>query len=152
MTSTADGRNNRNFRFFHDRGGEAAGVADVLVTDEDIDVLADLTLLVDKAVLHAGVERPKSGQSVCDSSAGQGDFHDAATGSEIAQSSRNVDGDRHSYLRLERRDFCRRVDLESVAGLDGGEVVRDSFTARTGIVEPSSIMAQRTHTIEGKLS
>lgn len=141
MMSTADGRNNPNLRFFHDGRREAADVADVLVAHEDVDVLADLTLFVNKAVLYAGVERPKSGQSVCDSSGGQGDFDGAASGGEFAQSSGDVDGDRHSYLRVERRDCCRLVDLETDTCFDGDEALRDSFTARTGIVEPSSIMA-----------
>ena len=107
-------------------------------------------MLIDNAIADAGVERPESGHGVGDRSSRGRDFDGAASGGEFAQGSGNVDGDRHGYLRVERRDFCRLVDLEAVAGLDG--VVCDSFTPRTGMVEPSSTMADRTHTIEGKLS
>jgi hypothetical protein len=61
-TSTAaDGGDDGNFESFADGSGEAAGVADIFVSDEDVDVLADLALFVHDAVADAGMEPPELG-------------------------------------------------------------------------------------------
>ena len=60
-SSAADGRNDGNFESFGDGSGEAAGVADIFVSDEDVDVLADNALFVDDAVADSGMERPERG-------------------------------------------------------------------------------------------
>ena len=60
-SSAADCGNDGNFESFADGSGEAAGVADIFVSDEDVDVLADLALFVDDAVADAGMERPERG-------------------------------------------------------------------------------------------
>jgi hypothetical protein len=60
-SSSADGGDDGNFESFADGSGEAAGVADIFVSDEDVDVLADLALFVDDAVASAGMEPPELG-------------------------------------------------------------------------------------------
>ena len=60
-SSAADGGDDGNFESFAEGSGEAAGVADIFVSDEDVDVLADLALFVDNAVADAGMERPERG-------------------------------------------------------------------------------------------
>jgi hypothetical protein len=60
-SSAADGGDDGNLESFLDGSGEAAGVADIFVSDEDVDVLADLALFVDDAVAGAGMEPPELG-------------------------------------------------------------------------------------------
>jgi hypothetical protein len=61
MSSAADGGDDGDFQSFADGSGEAAGVTNIFVSDEDVDVLADLALFVDDAVTDAGIKRPERG-------------------------------------------------------------------------------------------
>ena len=63
-----------------------------------------------------------------------------------------MDGDGQSYLLVVRRDFCRLDDFDAEADFEADELGRDSLGARTGMMEPSSMTAVRTHAIEGRLS
>jgi hypothetical protein len=55
-----DGGDDGDFGVGREGSGEAAGVADVFVADEEVDVFADLALFSEDAVADAGVERVKS--------------------------------------------------------------------------------------------
>ena len=66
-SAAADGGDYGDFGVGRKGSGEAAGVADVFVADEEVDVFADLALFGDDAIADAGVERVKSGQGVGES-------------------------------------------------------------------------------------
>jgi len=59
--AAGDGGDYGDFGGRREGSGEAAGVADVFVADEEVDVFADLALFGEDAVANAGVERVKSG-------------------------------------------------------------------------------------------
>jgi hypothetical protein len=151
-SSAADGGDDGDFQSFVDGGGEAAGVADIFVSEEDVDVLADLALFVDDAVADAGIERPERGERVGDSAASKGNLDSSASGGEFAQGSGDLDGDGQNYLLVVRRDFCRLDDLDVEADFEADERGRDSGRASAGMTEPSSMTAVRTQAIEGRLS
>ena len=64
FSAAADGWDDGDFAVGGEERGEAAGIANVFVADEDVDVLADLALLGDDAVANAGVERVKGRQRI----------------------------------------------------------------------------------------
>jgi hypothetical protein len=152
MSSAADGGDDGNFESFADDSGEAAGVADIFVSDEDVDVLADLALFVDDAVADTGMERPERGERVGDGAASEGDLDSSESGGEFAQGSGDVDGDRQGYLLVIRRDFCRLEDFDVEVDFDADALGRDGMGALTGMMELSSMTAVRTHAMEGRLS
>lgn len=51
-----------NLRIFGHARRESAGVADVLIADEDVDVLADLILLVEYSIPDSRIGIPKCGK------------------------------------------------------------------------------------------
>ena len=65
---------------------------------EDVDVLAELALLVGDAVANAGIERPEGGQGVGDGRGRSVDFDRAAATGEFAKRAGDVKGDRHGYF------------------------------------------------------
>lgn len=60
FSSAADGGNNRNIRTCRNASRQPSGVANVFVTDENVDVLAHLALLGDDAIAEAGMKLPQS--------------------------------------------------------------------------------------------
>lgn len=84
-------------------GGEAAGVADGFVADEDVDVLAELAFFVEDAVAQAGMNGEEELQSFEKRGGGGGELHFAALLGKIAEWAGDVDRDAH--LRLAGRRF-----------------------------------------------
>lgn len=120
LSSAADGGDDRDLGGFQQLSGEASGVADVFVADEDVDVLAHLALLVDDAIANAWVNRPESDQGIRDGSVDEGDFDGGTSGGKFAQGSRDVEGDGQSYLLLVGRDVdCRDMDRRDFLLLAG---------------------------------
>ena len=63
-SAAAYGRNYQNLRAGWDGGRQAVGEADSFFADKDIDVLANLALLVQDAVLQGGMEAPQRGEGL----------------------------------------------------------------------------------------
>ena len=89
-SAAGDGGDDRDFRVGRERSGKAAGVADVFIADEEIDVFADLALFGENAVANAGVEGVKGGQGIGESGGRLLNLDYAATAGKFAQSAWDV--------------------------------------------------------------
>ena len=88
--------------------GQAAGVADGFVADEDVDVLAELAFFVEDAVAQAGIGGEEELQGFEKRGGRAGELHFAALAGKIAERARDVDGDAH--LRLAGRYLGRGAE------------------------------------------
>jgi hypothetical protein len=96
FSAAADGRNDGNFSPLGNAGCESAGVADILITNEDVDVFANLSLLGHDAIANPRVKRPQRGQRIAHSGGRVFELDFVAPSRELAQSSRNVKRYRHN--------------------------------------------------------
>ena len=62
-SAAADGRNNRNIGACGNAARQPAGISNVFVADENVDVLAHLALLGDDAIAEARIKLPQRRQS-----------------------------------------------------------------------------------------
>src|SRR5690348_4497509 len=110
-SSSADCWYGRNLRAIRHLACQASCVADVFVSDEDVDVLAHLALLVDYAVAQAGMKCPEECEGVSDGSDRECDLDRGTAGGEFAQGSGNMNDNRQCLIphlfedREDRRDF-----------------------------------------------
>src|SRR5216684_8851287 len=63
----AHGRHNQDLSPIGDRRSKTAGEASAFVSNKDIDVLADLALLIHNAVLQSGIALPQGGERIAGS-------------------------------------------------------------------------------------
>ena len=64
LRPTTDRRHNRNLRSRSNGSRQSARISGILITDKNIDVLANLSLLGGDAVANARVESPEEGQGI----------------------------------------------------------------------------------------
>ena len=120
---------------------------------EDVDVLAELSLLVGDAVANPGIERPEGGQGVGDGHRRSVDFDRAVTGGEFAKGAGDVKGDGHGYfLAVFLFALFVACDLRLVEDFVGGGALDSFMIGRTGMTEPSSTTPVRKQTMEGRPS
>src|SRR5258708_17957737 len=114
LSTAADRRHDRNLRSSGQRTHKPAGIADIFVSDEDIDVLSNLSLLGRDAISNPRVEDPQRRQSIAHRRRRVFYFKSAVPLSEFAQGTRDVEGHRHDHL-LVRRDLYFAVWRELLA-------------------------------------
>src|SRR5262245_2328780 len=90
--------------------GEAAGEADALHADEELNVLAHLAGLGEDAVAHRRHFPPQRVERVREIVERARQLHRGARAGKIAQDGRQPDDDGHRYLAREALRACRRAD------------------------------------------
>ena len=100
MSAAGDGGDDGDFGVGGKGCGEAAGIANAFVADEDVDVFADMALLGDDAIANTGVKRIQGGESVGDEAWRFGQFDFAAAFGELAQGAGDVKDDGHGQRLL----------------------------------------------------
>ncbi len=108
MLPAADGGDDGDGGVGGEGSGEAAGVADGFVADEDVDMLAELAFFVEDAVAQAGIHGEEQLQSFEKQGGRAGDLHFAALLGIIAERAGDVDSDAH--LRLRGRCLVRAAE------------------------------------------
>jgi len=88
--TTAYRGNDRDFAIGGDLCCESARVADVFLTEENVDVLPDLPLLIHDSVSNARVTSPQFHESIRQRSRRADDLHVALSAGEFTQGARNV--------------------------------------------------------------
>ena len=135
-----------NFGSFRDWTHQAAGIAHIFHTNENVDMLPNLPLLGREAIPQAWVDRPQSGQCLGQRRGRLREDHLAARSRKFAQGPRNVKRYGHGYL-VPRRDLRVQEDFVSE------ELTGDAMAAADlGPEETSSINALRTQTMLGRPS
>src|SRR5690242_16653653 len=118
---------------------------------EDVDVLADLALLVGDAIANPGIERPECGQGIGDGRRKSVDFDRTAAGGEFAECAGDVKRDWHRYfLVVFLFALFGACDLRLVEDFVGGGALDSFIIGRTGMTEPSSTIPVRKQTMEGR--
>src|SRR6266478_418801 len=146
-SSTTDRRDDRNVRSGGGGTHEPAGISNIFVSDEDVDVFPDLSLLGCDAISNPRVEYPQRRQRVGQRSGRVFYFNLAAPSSEFAQGAWNVKSHRHN------QPFFVGRDLRVVADFVWDEIARDSLgDFGTDSPEASSTTAFRMQTTDGSPS
>ena len=105
--------------------GQATGVADGFVADENIDVFAELAFFGQKAIAQAGVSGPEELQSLQESGGRAGELNFSALLRKIAKRAGDMHSDAHLLFPRdlpERRALFTAEDLERLA--DGCAFIR----------------------------
>src|SRR5438876_11249928 len=118
LSAATDRRDDRNLRSGGDRTHKPAGISNIFVSDKDIDVFPNLSLLGCDAISNARVEYPQRRQRVGQRSGRVFYFNCTASSSEFAQGARNVKSHRHN------QPFFVGRDLRVVADFVGDEIER----------------------------
>src|SRR6266496_2971326 len=138
---------NRNLRFTGHFTLKAASESNVLIPDENVDVLANFSLLRCDAISNTRIERPQCRQCVCQSRGGTFYIDFTLPVCKRAQRSWNVKGNWHDHLFV-------RADLLVVYVFTRPEIsAEDGFTNFVAeYEEASSTTACRTQTTGGRPS
>src|SRR5262249_43910930 len=93
--AAGDGGDDGNFRVGREDGSKSTSVTHVFFADENVDVLADLTLLVDDAIADAGMKGIEKRQGVGKNSCGLFESNFPSPPGKFAQGAWNVEGYGH---------------------------------------------------------
>jgi len=147
LSAATDGRDDRNLRSGGDGTHKPAGISNIFVSDKDIDVFPNLSLLGCDAISNARVEYPQRRQRVGQRSGRVFYFNLAVPSSKFAQGAWNVKSHRHN------QPFFVGRDLRVVADFVGDEIARDSLgDFGPDLPEASSTTAFRMQTTDGSPS
>ena len=109
-TAAADRWHDGYFRARQNRTFKSARVANVLISGENINMLANISLLGQNPISQTRIDRPQCRERICQSSGGAVDLDDRPTAGEFLQSTWNVKAHHSTHLFF-RRDFDGRRAL-----------------------------------------
>ena len=145
-SATSDRWDDPDFSSSRNRTRKSAGISNIVVADENIDMFANLPLLGCNTISNAWVECPKSRQRVSQGGGRTFDRNVALPIRILAQRARNVKDQRQDYLFV-RCDLLVVDDL--VRDEDAGDALRN---IAPDPVDALSTRACRRQSIGGRFS
>jgi hypothetical protein len=147
LSAATDGRDDRNLRSGGDGTHKPAGITNIFVSDKDIDVFPNLSLLGCDAISNARVEYPQRRQRFGQRSGRVFYLNFAVPSGEFTQGTGDEKSHRHNQPFFVERDLRGFVDFvgDEIARDLGGDFAPDS-------PEASSTTALRMQTTDGSPS